>query len=78
MMLLWLSRGVFEEFVDAACDVSFEAASDLSGGFAFGESSGGVGAGFGVAAESAEGDGVQRPVELAVAASAESVAGGLA
>jgi hypothetical protein len=51
MMLLWLSRGVFEEFVDAACDVSFEAASDLSAGFAFGEASGGVGLGFGMAAE---------------------------
>ena len=78
MMLLWLSRGVFEEFVDAAGDVSFEAASDLSGGLAFGESSGGVGLGFGVAAESAEGDGVQGAVELTVATSVESMAGGLA
>jgi hypothetical protein len=78
MMLLWLSRGVFEEFVDAAGDVSFEAASDLSGGFAFGEAAGGVGLGFGVAAEPAEGDGVEGAVELTVAASVESVAGGLA
>ena len=78
MMLLWLSRGVFEELVDAAGDVSFEAAADFAWGLAFGESSGGVGAGFGVAAEPAEGDGVQGAVELTIAAAAESVAGGLA
>jgi hypothetical protein len=77
MMLLWLSRGVFEEFVDAACDVSFEAASDLSAGSAFGEASGGVGLGFGMAAEPGQGDGVQGPVELTVAAAVEPVAGGL-
>jgi hypothetical protein len=52
MMLLWLSRRVFEELVDAAGEVSFEAAADLAGGLAFGEAPGGVGAGFGVAAES--------------------------
>ena len=46
MMLLWLSGGVFEEFVDAAGDVSFEAAADFSAGLAFGEASGGVGLGF--------------------------------
>jgi len=78
MMLLWVSRGVFEEFVDAACDVSFEAAADLAGGLAFGEAAGGVGLGFGVAAEPGQGDGVQGPVELAVAAAVEPVAGGLA
>jgi hypothetical protein len=51
MMLLWLSRGVFEEFVDAAGEVSFEAAADFSGGLAFGEAADGVGLGFGVAGE---------------------------
>src|SRR3990172_8290938 len=47
MMLLWVSRGVFEELVGAACDVSFEAAADLAGGLAFGEAAGGGGLGFG-------------------------------
>ena len=58
--------------------MSFEAAADLAAGFAFGEASGGVGLGFGVAAEAGQGDGVQRPVELAVAATVEPVPGGLA
>ena len=78
MMLLWLSRGVFEELVDAAGDVSFEAAADVAAGFAFGEASGGVGLCFGVAAEPGEGDGVQGAVELTVASAVEPVAGGLA
>ena len=78
MMLLWLSRGVFEEFVDAACDVSFEAAADLAGGLAFGEAAGGVGPGFGITAEPRQGDGVEGTVELAVAATVEPVASGLA
>ena len=42
---------MFEEFVDAACDVSFEAAANFAWGFAFGEAPCGVGLGFGVAAE---------------------------
>jgi len=61
-MLLWLSRGVFEEFVDAAGDVSFEATADLAGGLAFGEAAGGVGLGFGVADQAGQGDGVQGTV----------------
>jgi len=78
VMLLWLSRGVFEELVDAAGDVLFEAAADLPAGRAFSEAAGGVSPGFGMAAESAERDGVEGPVQLTVVATVEPVAGGLA
>ena len=52
MMLLWMSTGVFEEFVDASGEVSLEAATDLAAGLAFSESAGGVGAGLVVTDES--------------------------
>lgn len=78
MMLLWLSRGVFEEFVDAAGEVSFEAAADFATGLTFGLASSGVGTGFWVAGEPGQGDGVQGAVELTVAAAVEPVTGGLA
>jgi hypothetical protein len=77
MMLLWLSRGVFEEFVDAAGEVAFQAAADLAARLTFCDSAGGVGLCFGVAAEPGQGDGVQGTVELTVAAAVEPVAGGL-
>lgn len=49
------------------CDVALEAAADLLGGLALGESSVDVGAGLGVGADPGQDDGVERPVELAVA-----------
>ena len=70
-MLLCLSSvdfGVLEEAVDLAGDVAFEAALGFSGGFAFGGSFCDVGLGVGAVAAAGDGDGVQRSVELAVAA----------
>ena len=67
--------GVFEESVEVAGDVSFEAASGFSGGFSLAGSFGYVGPGFGTVAGTDDGDGVECLVELAVAASVESVAG---
>ena len=77
-MLLCLSSvdfGVLEEAVDLAGDVAFEAALGFSGGFAFGGSFGDVGLGVWAVAAAGDGDGVQRSVELAVAAAVEAVAG---
>ena len=77
-MLLCLSSvdfGVLEEAVDLAGDVAFEAALGFSGGFAFGGSFGDVGLGVWAVAAAGDGDGVQRAVELAVAAAVEAVAG---
>ena len=65
-MLLCLSncvRGVFEESVDVAGDVAFEAALGFSGGFPFSGSSGDVGLGLGAEA-AGESDGVEGPVEF--------------
>ena len=77
-MLLCLSSvdfGLLEEAVDLAGDVAFEAALGFSGGFALGGSFGDVGLGVWAVAAAGDGDGVQRAVELAVAAAVEAVAG---
>ena len=77
-MLLCLSSvdlGVLEEAVDLAGDVAFEAALGFSGGFALGGSFGDVGLGVWAVAAAGDGDGVQRAVELAVAAAVGAVAG---
>ena len=65
--------GLGEELVEAACEVSFEAAERAFGGFAFGVLAGEVGAGCGVVAGAGDRDDVQGVVELAVAAAVEPV-----
>ena len=74
--LLCLSSGAFELLEELAGDVSLEASGDLAVGLALAPSTFGVGAGGGVGAESGDDDDVEGPVELAVAGSVESVAGG--
>src|ERR1019366_9731490 len=64
--------------VDLAGDVALEAAEDLALGLAFGGPSLRVGAGALAVAQSADGDQVQCPVGLAVAAVVEAVSGCLA
>ena len=59
-----------------AGDASFEDSLDLSDRFAFGCSAGDVGLGGGVDARAGQHDGVQCPIELAIPASIEAVAGG--
>jgi hypothetical protein len=59
---------------DLAGDDPFEASPGLAGGLAAGGAAGEVGAGIRVHAGAGQGDGVQGPVELAVAGSAEAVA----
>ena len=76
--LLCLSSGVFELFEELAGDVALEAAPDLAVGSSFASPPVGVGAGCGVGAEPGERDGVEGPVELAVAGSVEAVFGGQA
>ena len=66
---------VFEESVELSGDVSFEAAAGFAGGFPLAGSFGYVGPGFGTVSGAADGDGVDGLVELAVAASVESVTG---
>src|SRR5438132_2194665 len=56
-------------------DVAFEAAEDLTPVQTLGGALGGVGAGALAMAQAADGDHVQRPVRLAVAAEVESVPG---
>ena len=67
--------GLLEEPVEIACDVALEAAPDLSGGFAFFGASVGVSLGGWVVSEAADCDGVEGPVELAVAVTRESPVG---
>ena len=55
-------------------DVALEAPFDLAVGLSLGAAAFGVGAGCGVVAQPAEGDGVQCPARLAVTASVEPVA----
>jgi len=64
--------------VEAAPEIALEAAFEFACGYAFCEAAGGVGLGGWVVLESSEHDGVQGAVELAVAAAAEPVSGGLA
>src|SRR5688500_13394337 len=71
------ARACFEVSVELTSDVALEAALDLAVGSAFGVASFGVGAGGGVVAEAAEGDDMQRAVELSVAGTVEPVADGL-
>ena len=75
MFVSSVDLGVLEKAVDLAGDVAFEAALGFSGGFAFGGSFGDVGLGVWAVAAAGDGDGVQRAVELAVAAAVEAVAG---
>ena len=72
---LW--GGVFEESVELAGDVALEAASGFSCGFAFADSLGDVGLGEGAVSAAGDGDGVQCPVQVAVAAAVEAVASSL-
>src|SRR5262245_61001780 len=70
-MLLWKSSGEGGEVgakgdVDLPGNVTLEAAQDFLAGQAFGSAPGGVGAGAGVVAQSAQGDGVQGMVGVAV------------
>jgi hypothetical protein len=59
---------------DVVCKASFEAPSCLAGAFALGEFGGVVGVSAGAGgSDLGDGDGVQRGVELAVAAAGESV-----
>ena len=71
----WFWWGVFEESVDLSGDVAFEEAAGFAGGFSFVDAFLDVGAGFGAVPAAGDGDGVDCLVELAVAASVESVAG---
>ena len=64
----------FEDAVEVAGDIAFEAALDLAGCLAIGGAARGVGAGGGVVLEAGENDGVERAVEVAVAAAVEAVA----
>ena len=64
--------------VEVACEVALEEADGIAGCFAFCEAAGDVVLGCGVVLASVEDDGVECAVELAVAAAAESVPGGLA
>ena len=59
-----------------AGEVALEDAGGVAGAFAFGDAAGDVVAGGGVVLAAVEDDGVQRAVELAVAAAAESMACG--
>src|SRR6266540_899902 len=67
-----------EGVVGLAGDVAFEAAEDFASVESFGGAFRGVGAGALAVAEPADGDHVQRPVGLSVAAVVEAVAGGAA
>src|SRR5438552_10921770 len=62
--------------VSLAGDVALEAAEDLASAESLGGAFGGVGAGAVAVAEAADGDHVQRPVGLSVAAEVEPVAVG--
>ena len=66
---------VFEESVELAGDIAFETAAGFAGGFPFAGAFADVGAGFGTVSGAGDGDGVDCLVELAVAASVQSVAG---
>ena len=75
-MLLCLVKvqfGVFEESPDASCDEAFEASSGFSFGLAFAGSSSHVVLGDRAAALAGDGNEVEGPVELAIAAAVESV-----
>ena len=66
---------MLEESPDAPGEEALDAADGFAFGLAFGDSAGDVGAGGWVAALLGDGDEVERPVELAVAATVEAVAG---
>ena len=66
---------MLEESPDAAGEEAFDAADGFSVGLAFGDAAGDVGAGGGIASLLGDGDVVERPVELTVAASVEAMAG---
>jgi hypothetical protein len=77
-MLLCLSSGdwrVLEESPDAPGEEALDAADGFAFGLALSDSAGDVGAGGGVAALLGDGDEVERPVELAVAATVEAMPG---
>ena len=58
-----------------AGEEAFDAADGFSVGFAFGDAASDVGAGCGITSLLGDGDVVERPVELTVAASVEAMAG---
>ena len=70
--------GGLDEAVEPAGEGALEASADVAVGLALGGASGFVVAGFGVAAEPGDRDGVQGAVEVSVAHSAEPVPGALA
>ena len=63
--------------VEAASEAALEASHGFAFGFALGDASGDVGQGVVVVGHSFKSDGVDCPVESAVAASVEVVAGGV-
>ena len=65
---------MLEESPDSPGEEALDAADGFSIGLAFGDSTGDVGAGGGVAALFGDGDEVEGPVELAVAAAVEAMA----
>src|SRR5215217_8552525 len=71
-------RGGLEQVPDAAGEVALEAADGFFCALAFGAFAGDVVLGLGVAAQSGDGDAVDGRVDLAVAATVEAVAVGLA
>ena len=74
-MVQGVGWGVFEESVELSGDVPFETAAGFAGGFALAGAFADVGPGFGTVTGAADGDGVDGLVELAVAASVQSVTG---
>ena len=70
--------GGVEQVVDLAGDVAFEAADRFAFGLAFCLLACDVGAGLGVPRDSAQGDDVDRAVELSVTAAVQPVADRLA
>src|ERR687885_850476 len=67
-----------DDLVDLPGYVSLEAADGFAAGFAFGDAPGEVVAGAGVAAQSADGDAVERAIGLAVAAAVQPATVGFA
>src|SRR4051794_33039223 len=77
-MLLCLSSAdgwVLEEAPDATGDEAFDAADGFAFGLALGDAAGDVGLRGWVASPLGDGDEVERPVELAVSAAVEAMAG---
>ena len=77
-MLLWLSSGWGDEGpIDLTRDVAFKTANDLGFGFPLLGAAVGVGAGALVPAQPPDSEQVERPIGIAIAATAEPMAMGL-